>query len=210
MEVKDKILKIARDEFAKNGFKNVRTDDLAQKLGISKRTLYEHFESKEQLFEAVIDVELERINFIVSEVVRRIESDPDANLIDEVKKIWQINVESALGFTNTFFDDIQRFTPHLWEKISSFRQKVMEANVVTVFNIGIKQGVFKKDLTVDVLFLMHNATVQNILNPEVLHRLNLPPRDVIETIYDVMFTGVLTENAREYYYNNCKPFCITK
>lgn len=209
MEVKDKILKVARVEFARLGFKNVRTDELAHKIGISKRTLYENFQSKEQLFEEVIDLDLNNIKVTINDIIERTENNPEVNLIDEIKRMWQINVDSSLKFTKDFFSDLQKFTPHIWEKIAVFRQKEMEANFVRIFNIGKKQGIFKPELNTDILFFIHITTVQHMLSPDVILKMNVTPQEIVDTIYKVTFTGILTDNAREYYQSQCKPFCIT-
>ncbi len=102
MDVKEKILNIARQEFARLGYRNVRTDELSQKIGISKRTLYEHFPSKEALFEEVIDRELARTQEYVEGIIQHIESNPDANLIEEINKMWQLNADSAIKFTRDY------------------------------------------------------------------------------------------------------------
>lgn len=209
MEVKDKILKVAKGEFARLGFRNVRTDELAQKIGISKRTLYENFPSKEQLFEEVVDLEMKRLKELIDEILTRIENTPEVNLIEELRKMWQVDVDSTIGFTKEFFSDLQKFTPHIWEKISRFRQREMESNFSRIYTIGVKQGLFRGDLNVDILFLMHITIVQQILNPEVLLRLDYSPQEVVDSIYNVMFRGVLTEEAQDKYGSNIREFCIT-
>lgn len=48
------ILKAAMQEFSINGFAGTRLDDVASRAGISKGTIYLYFNSKEELFEAVV------------------------------------------------------------------------------------------------------------------------------------------------------------
>ncbi len=196
MEVKERILTIALGEFSRLGFRNVRTDELAQKIGISKRTLYEHFPSKEQLFEEVVDRELDKLRKLIDDIVVRIESDSNVNLIDELRKIWQIDASSSINSTQTFFNDVQKFTSQIWSKISKFRQNVIEANFTRIYNIGVKQGIFRSDLNVDILSLVHITIVQQILNPEVLLTLNYSPNEVLDSIYSLLFRGVLTAEAQ--------------
>lgn len=196
MEVKERILTIALGEFSRLGFRNVRTDELAQKIGISKRTLYEHFPSKEQLFEEVVDRESDKLRKLIDDIVVRIESDSNVNLIDELRKIWQIDASSSINSTQTFFNDVQKFTPQIWSKISKFRQNVIEANFTRIYNIGVKQGIFRSDLNVDILSLVHITIVQQILNPEVLLTLNYSPNEVLDSIYSLLFRGVLTAEAQ--------------
>lgn len=207
MEVREKILKVAREEFARLGFRNLRMDELSQKIGISKRTLYEHFPSKEALFEEVIDRELNNTKEYVEAIIEHIEKNPQANLIEEINKMWQLNADSAIKFTRDFFADMQKYTPHLWEKIYNFRQKVIEKNFSRIYNIGVNQGLFRSDINVEVLFLMHLTLVQNLVTPDMIMRLQASPKEIMETILSVMFRGVLTDNAREHYAEFCQKFC---
>ena len=50
--MRDKILLKATDMFLSYGFKSVTMDDIANTLGISKKTIYQHFENKTKLVEA--------------------------------------------------------------------------------------------------------------------------------------------------------------
>src|SRR5205085_2956305 len=49
MEPKERILVKAHDQFNRYGIRSVSMDDIAATLGMSKKTLYQHFEDKEEL-----------------------------------------------------------------------------------------------------------------------------------------------------------------
>jgi len=67
MNIKDRIKQSAKEKFCYYGFKNVRTDDLAKSVGISKKTLYEHYASKEALFEEIFEEAVEREHKLIGE-----------------------------------------------------------------------------------------------------------------------------------------------
>ena len=54
-ETKERIVQRARDEFFAHGFSKVTMDELCDELGISKKTMYEHFNSKDELLDAVTE-----------------------------------------------------------------------------------------------------------------------------------------------------------
>ena len=57
-ELKGKILKTAMEQFLLHGIKKIKMDDIAKLLGISKRTLYEIYQDKEQLlYEGLLETE---------------------------------------------------------------------------------------------------------------------------------------------------------
>ena len=49
METKDRILKGAEELFLKYGIKSITMDDIAKHLGVSKKTIYQYYSSKDQL-----------------------------------------------------------------------------------------------------------------------------------------------------------------
>ena len=53
--MKQKIIEKANDMFLNYGFKSVTMDDLASEMGISKKTIYTHFQNKTKLVEATTD-----------------------------------------------------------------------------------------------------------------------------------------------------------
>ncbi len=52
---KEKILDAALISFAENGYKGTNLRDFAASMGLSKSALYKHYESKEDIWNAVID-----------------------------------------------------------------------------------------------------------------------------------------------------------
>lgn len=62
---------VARNLFAKNGLENTTMNDIALASGKGRRTLYTYFESKEEVYSAVIEGELERLSDKLDEVAAK-------------------------------------------------------------------------------------------------------------------------------------------
>lgn len=54
-ERKNEILDVAEQLFAEKGFDNASTNDIINKIGIARGTLYHHFSSKEEILDALVD-----------------------------------------------------------------------------------------------------------------------------------------------------------
>ena len=65
------LVDVARQLFAKNGFENTTMNDIALLSGKGRRTLYTYFKSKEDVYYAVIEGELERLSDKMDEVAAR-------------------------------------------------------------------------------------------------------------------------------------------
>ena len=59
-KTRQKLVDVARQLFAKNGLENTTMNDIAMQSGKGRRTLYTYFKSKEEIYYAVIEGELER------------------------------------------------------------------------------------------------------------------------------------------------------
>src|SRR5262245_30478469 len=68
--VRQRIVDAARAHFFSHGFRSVTMDDLAEELGISKKTLYAHFPGKIDLLEAVLADKFQGVERMLKEVTR--------------------------------------------------------------------------------------------------------------------------------------------
>lgn len=68
-KTRQKLIDIARQLFAKRGVANTTMNDIAVASGKGRRTLYTYFNSKEEVYSAVIESELERLSDKLDEVV---------------------------------------------------------------------------------------------------------------------------------------------
>ena len=70
-KTRQKLVDVARQLFAKNGLENTTMNDIALQSGKGRRTLYTYFKSKEEIYYAVIESELERLSDKLDEVAAR-------------------------------------------------------------------------------------------------------------------------------------------
>jgi len=98
LKVRDKskkraaILKGAKEVFIRLGFKDASMDLIAETAGISKKTVYNHFKSKEMLFEVIVDNILEQ-----RQVIKTITYDPSLSLESQL----HVFAESEISLINT-------------------------------------------------------------------------------------------------------------
>jgi AcrR family transcriptional regulator len=196
--LKNRIKELARTQFAKKGFSYVKTDDLAKDLGISKRTLYDHFPSKENLLSAVIDDELKAIDTQLNAIMKS-ELVKEGDFIGIMKKLLGLMSSQSCTFTKEFFDDIRRVAPSQWDRIEEFRMKGFKANFDLLHNLGVKNGYVKKNINKEIFFLIFSHALHNIMTPEVISKLPFTTLEVTESIIEVLLTGALTESGRERY-----------
>jgi AcrR family transcriptional regulator len=134
------LVDVARQLFAKNGFENTSMNDIAVAANRGRRTLYTYFNSKEEIYWAVIQTELERLYERMEEVARRNIS-PEEKLVQLIFAHLEVMKEAVYRNGNLraeFFRDV-------W-KVESVR-KTFDKNEISLFrrimNEGIDKGLFE-------------------------------------------------------------------
>ena len=105
-EPKERILELSRDRFFKMGFNKVTLDEISGELGISKKTMYKFFPSKEELVRTIIRMTLRSAQKEVERITTQ--DKPFVHRLAEVM-MFMGKMTSRLG--RPFLQDMQRFAP---------------------------------------------------------------------------------------------------
>lgn len=190
-----RILKAAEDQFLANGFSTVTMEDMATGLGMSKKTMYRHFRSKEQLVKIMLLNRLNRIH-------RRLEAIHTDSTLDVISRMRQIVEFLALRHGEVkppFFRDLQRHAPEVYKLVDNYRTRAIPAIFGKVFEEGRRMGLMRADMPQELVIELLRVCVQNIINPEVLTRLDLSLRKAFEMILDMLFNGIMTAEGKIAY-----------
>lgn len=195
-EPKERILELAKERFFKSGFNKVTLDELSGDLGISKKTMYKFFPSKEEIVKAVVWMMMHR----VEKEVKRI-TEQEKPFVHRLADLI-IFIGTTVGrMSKTFQQDMKRFSPLIWSEVEKFRQEHVVGKVVAMVRRAKQEKVFREDINDEVIVLMLTTCFQNILTPEILAEYAFSPKEALYTIFHVIFEGSLTEEARKEFVN---------
>jgi AcrR family transcriptional regulator len=194
-EVRQRIIQSARDKFFAMGFSKVTMDELAQQLGISKKTMYELFRSKDELMDAVIELQMAQVGGKVKEITHS--SD---DFITKLYNLWEFIGHLVCHISAQFRDDVRRFRPDIWQRIEEMRRRVILGNFTKMIDEGIRLGLVREDVNKDVMVLMYLSAVQGVVNPELLAQNSFSIGEAFRTIMTVYLDGILTDRARKLFH----------
>lgn len=123
----------ARKLFAKNGFESTTMHDIAVSSGKGRRTLYTYFSSKEEIYMAVIQSELERLSARM-EVVARQEMSPEKKMA----KLFFAHLEFVKETVTRNGNLRAEFFRDIW-KVESVR-KNFDRNEIILFRRVMTEG----------------------------------------------------------------------
>jgi AcrR family transcriptional regulator len=189
---RDRIIAGASARFLAQGFSRVTMDRLAADLGVSKKTLYRHFESKEQLLYAVVTGFLEETAAGVQAILgRKGEEIPSrlASLMDFLSR-------RLSGVSLVFFDELERLAPDMWQEVQEFRRRKIVENFLKLYRSG-RRRIFSPTPDPALTTQLFLALVQGVMNPHSLSRLNFPPAQVMRAVINIFLYGTLSEGYRK-------------
>lgn len=188
----EKIVGACERLFMTYGIKSISMDDIATELGISKKTIYKHFSTKDRLIHITLSQYLRKEKRIVEKIIS--ESD---NAVEEMINIGRHIIQMARGLKPTLIFDLKKYHPKNWELIEKhhydFIQKIIQQNLER----GINEGYFRDNLNPEViakLYVGKNLIITDDRNfpPEFITRGNLLKEHLLYHLY-----GVLSEKGQK-------------
>lgn len=194
-EVARRVLETACEQYMRLGFSSVTTDETAKAAGISKKTLYQLFPSKDELLRSVVRENSERH----SSAVRAICRDERCSIGQRLKRMMSYLSALFGEMSPAIVHDLRRSAPEIWQEVEQNRQRCIQDDFGALLEEGRKRGDFRKDIDPQVFMMIYADTLRHVVNPQAFAQLGIPPARVLETVYKVLFEGILTDKARKEY-----------
>ena len=173
---KDRIIAESTDLFVRYGVKSVRMDDIASRLGVSKRTIYELFGDRESLIRTCVE-------YFYNRQERRYEARMASarNVIEEFMLLLE-DWENSVTVNMNFMSDLERFYPEIYRRISSERHRQ-----------GAADGLFFPDINVEFSAAILIASVSTIFtSPSTYHSAEISMSEAFRYIMMCFFRGIST------------------
>ncbi len=182
----------ARKHFLASGFRQVTMDDLAEELGMSKKTLYAHFTSKTDLVAAVMQSKIEHLTADLAAIT----SNSDASFVDSLHELLATMQKHAEEVSPAFVKDVRRDAPEVFHLLEEKRSALIEQHFGLLLKEGRKAGMVRKDIPLKLIIAILVGATQTIMNPKRILELELTPRSGYMGIISVVLTGCLTDEGR--------------
>jgi len=141
-KTREKILKVATKLFAKYGFAGTSMDEIAERVGIRKASLYHHFSSKQEIYEELIErvfaeiIKIFQVSFSSGDILKDAE-----NFISKIMNFILQNEDYVKILLRELLDEnlpVKQFALEYVPKILSFGSEILER--------GRKEGIFKENV----------------------------------------------------------------
>jgi AcrR family transcriptional regulator len=188
--MRDKILFKASEMFLNLGFKSVTMDDIANEMGVSKKTIYTHFVNKTDLVEkvtlALFDFISQGIDMICS---------LDHNPIQEIYDIKKFVMKHLKDEKSSPQYQLQKYYPKLYATLKKKQLEVMNSCVEDNLNRGIKDGLYRESINVEFVSRIYFNGINGIKDLELFPLQKFSLNTLMEYFLEYHLRGICTEKG---------------
>ena len=194
MEIKERIIAKAREQFFRYGVKSITMDDIAGELGISKKTIYQHFEDKDAIVHQLMMAEM------ANDMCEWNDLDGSSNnVIEKIVKSMDIIRKAFAEINPSAFFDIKKYHPKTWQLFQDHKQNFVMDSIRKELLQGIEEGFFRADIKVEILVRMRLEQIEIGFDPHLFPPNKFSLIEVELTLLDHYIRGILTPKGLEVY-----------
>ncbi|OBZ15783.1 TetR/AcrR family transcriptional regulator [Bacillus sp. FJAT-26390] len=161
-QTRKKLLKKLISTVMKEGFQQLRMDDIAKSMDVSRATMYKHFSSKEEVIEGVVRVFVDYIDRLED---RTVEDDEESFGI-WFQQLFEQSVSLVGKITDVFLKDLQAAYPDLYDQLKGTLNK-REQQTLEFYQDGKNKGIFNQ-INEKFILLQDNILLREIINTKYL------------------------------------------
>lgn len=194
MSTEKNILEGAKNLFMQFGLKSITMDDIARKVGVSKKTIYQFFSDKNSIvFKSVHEYFSEHR----MEIENVLDNSKDAiESIYRISKCMKVQVEAI---NPTVLYDLQRYFPKAHKRFLEFKNTFIKDRMVKILEDGIESGYFRKEINPEILIIQRIEQVQLAFNNDIFPRDKFDFKEIHEQLFDHFLHGILTVKGKQKY-----------
>ena len=180
------IIHAASELFFTHGYRRVTVDEIAAALGISKKTLYKHFASKEDLLLAVTETFYTEIQAGID----TLHTDPSLNFQARFNGFVQLLEQKGAQIGPLIRNDIRVHAPDVWRRVEELRQQVIFGELRRLIAEGQVNGAFRSEIDLALHTALLTIWMEAAANSDILARFSVSASDVVRTILDIYLHGI--------------------
>lgn len=191
--MQEKIIEQIEDKLFNEGFYKTTMDDVALELGMSKKTIYKFFPSKDDL---VMAITKHFMNKMKSKILPALNS--DKNAIEKLEDLINILAKGSEKISQRRMEEMKKHFPEIWREIDKFRTQMMFGNITRVIDQGKNEGLFI-DYPTNIIMNILVVSVRTIVTPDFILNNNFSIVEAARFAFKIIIGGLVTEKGRKVF-----------
>ena len=160
--MKTKIVEKATDMFLNFGFKSITMDDISTEMGISKKTIYQHYKNKSSLIETCAYYVFGIISAGIDDIRKQ-----KMNPIEEIYEIKSVAMKHLKDEKSSPQYQLQKYYPKIYINLKEKQYELIRDFVTENLIKGIDMGYFREDIDVDIISKFYFNGIIELNNTEI-------------------------------------------
>ncbi|MEN8139298.1 MAG: TetR/AcrR family transcriptional regulator [Bacteroidota bacterium] len=194
MDHKKRILDTAREMFLNYGYSKTSMLGISKNLGISKKTIYTYFDSKEDLLEKIIS------NFFtgIKKESENIYNSGNLEFKEKLQAIFTLVGTKLSAINPQFIDDISNNAPQAWQKMQIIKQEIAFEGFYKLLEEGQKKGFVNKKINKSLVVLTYISAIETLIIPsftkqvplKMINEMPISTKGIFEGLMEIIFDGI--------------------
>ncbi len=190
--MKKKILEKATDMFLNYGFKSVTMDDIANKMGISKKTIYTHYTNKTSLVKDSTMFMFDVISMGIDNICG-LHKNPIEELY-EIKKFIMLHLKNDKSSPQY---QLQKYYPKIHELIKKKHFEVMQECVIKNIEQGVALGIYRENINIEFVARIYFSGANSIKDQLLFPLEQFPTSTLMDDYLEYHLRGIVTPSGRK-------------
>jgi len=160
--MRHKILETSNELFLNLGFKSVTMDEIASKMGVSKKTIYKYFENKTDLVAAVTDYMFDTVSCGIDGICAL-----QMNPIEEIFSIKRLVMKHLKDEKSSPQYQLQKYYPKIYASLTQKQFHVMQVCVLNNLKQGIEKGLYRAHIDLEFISRIYFNGMVGIKNKDL-------------------------------------------
>ncbi|MDG2227362.1 MAG: TetR/AcrR family transcriptional regulator [Flavobacteriales bacterium] len=184
LEKRKKWINNAMPYFQEYGIREINMEKMAEYLGISKGTIYNHFSSKDEIVEFAVRLKIDSIKDF-----HKILFNYQLGFVERYYKSIQYYTQQLYDISLLIIDDLKELYPEVWALVNNFQDAAMKG-LIRYYEEGMASGNFIK-VNPKLLAREDRLFFELLFNQSFLIKNNLTLRKAFNDHFKVKFNGLI-------------------
>ena len=178
--------------FVKYGIRSVTMDDIARHMGISKKTIYEHFRDKDDLLKQGMlhhkEQQDKNIRYFIA---------TSSNVLDAIFKVMFESASNMHKVHVSFFTDLQKYHHSICQEFIPRHQHEKTNLIQELLDRGVADGVFRNDIDTSIVAKLFNHQLKALTDDEMFPSGEYSKAQIFRIIIENYMHGIATGKGIE-------------
>jgi AcrR family transcriptional regulator len=171
------------------GIRSISMDEVARHLAMSKKTLYQHFENKDELIYKIVELDTQND---CQEWATLLEACKDKSALEETQQTGVLMRKLIAGINPIIIFELKRFHPRAWREHNTIRENQMESSIHNNILRGQAEGYYLHFLNPKIMARMRVGQVMMAFDPDIFPAHEYDFTSVQEQMFEHYVRGLLT------------------